>query len=258
MGLTNEDYQDEELRALPVFLLLDTSGSMRWDLGTATKIDKLNEAVKLMMKKFDELEQYERLIRVTVIEFNDDERVVGKVHDAPNKFLETFTPLTAGGWTQLGKAIDKAKEILEDTERTPKRWYKPAVILVSDGKPEPEGNADAPLERFVSEGKSSKAQRFAIAIGADGAKAKDVLIKFTGTEKNVLFAEDAEDIVKKFEFLSQTVSNRASQANPDKFSIDYADVFDPNPATVRTRKTSTSSTRSRKSSSSAPKDPWDK
>lgn len=260
MGLLNSDYQEDELRALPVVLLLDTSGSMRWPLGTAKKIDKLNEAVVVMMKKFDELEQSERFIRVTVIEFNDDEHIIGKINDTPKNFLQNFVPLTEGGLTQMGKAIDEAKRILEDSELTPKRWYKPAVILVSDGYPEPPGNADSPIERFIGGGKTAKAQRFAIAIGAD--LDKNILLKFAGAEKNLLSAENAQDIVKWFEFLSRTVTERASQPNPDNFSISDADVFDEKPDLSRfTRKPSATSGRSRRASNPAAKqdkkDPWD-
>ena len=246
MNLDYNDYQEEEIRALPTILLIDTSGSMGMDLGGAKKIDKLNEAVKKMMNKFDELEQFERFIRVTVIAFDNNVRLIGQVHSEPAKLLQNFMELTSQGMTYLGLALDEAKSILEDPTKTPKRWYKPVVILVSDG--EPNGNWEAPLDNFIGEGKSAKSQRFAVAIGAEAARAKNTLIKFTGTEKNLLFAQNADDIVKHFEFLSRTVYNRASQKNPDLFSIDSTSAFDTldKPKLFAgTRKTSTSQRKTR-------------
>lgn len=260
--MNTNDYQDDEIRALPVILLLDTSGSMGATLGSATKIDKLNEAVVLMMKKFDELESLEKFIRVTVIAFDDDERIIGAAHEEPKTFLQHFNPLTRGGMTYLGKALDKAKSILENPNSTPRRWYKPTVILVSDG--EPNGSWEEPFRKFIGEGKSARTQRFSMAIGVNQASAKKVLTDFAGTEKNFLTADDAQDIVKNFEFLSRTVTERASQANPDIFAIGDTDVFDnkERPKIFSgTRKTSVKSGRSRSVSNSVPKnddqDFWD-
>lgn len=257
--MDNAEYQDDEIRALPVILLLDTSGSMGAPLGSAIKIDKLNEAVVLMMKEFDKLERLERFIRVTVIAFDDYERIIGNAHEEPKTFLQHFQPLITGGMTYLGKALDKAKSILEDPNSTPRKWYKPAVILLSDG--EPNGIWQEPFQRFIGEGKSAKSQRFSVAVGVERASAKKVLTDFASTEKNFLISEDAEDIVKNFEFLSRTVTERASQKNPDLFDALLDSPFD-NKETPKilqgTRKPSTRTSRSRSVSNTAanPKDPW--
>lgn len=263
MELDNIDYQDDELRALPVILLLDTSVSMGASLGSAIKIDKLNEAVVLMMKEFDKLEQLERFIRVTVIAFDDRERIIGNIHEEPKIFLQNFKPLTTGGMTYLGKALDKVKSILEDPDSTPRKWYKPVVILVSDG--EPNGSWKEPFQKFISDGKSARSQRFSLAIGIERQSAKTVLMDFASTEKNFLVSDDADDIVKAFEFLSRTVTERASQKNPDIFAIDDTDVFnekEPPKIFSGSRKTSVGTTgRSRKISNTVPKnddyDIWD-
>ena len=137
---------------------------------------------------------------------------------------------------------------MEDTTKTPNRWYKPAIILASDGKPEGETESfwQNELEKFVGEGNTAKAQKFSLAIGADALRAKNVLIKFAGSEKNMLFAENAADIVKWFEFLSKTVTDRVSQKNPDIFSIgdtsvfgnmEMPDIFKPNRTSSNSRKT---------------------
>ena len=264
MSMDNNEYQDDALRALPVILFLDTSGSMGAPLGTARKIDKLNEAVVVMMKKFDEMEQLERFIRVTVIAFDDNANIVGEINEEPRNFLENFKPLTKGGMTFLGKALDQAKKFLDDPNFTPKRWYKPVAILVSDG--EPNGNWEEPFKKFISEGKSAKSQRFSVAVGADAQKdrAKKVLLDFAGLEKNLLFANDAEDIVKNFEFLSRTVSERVSQKNPDAFELPNTSAFDfeERPRFESTRRTTSSNSTGRtRSVKSAPADeeidPWD-
>ncbi len=258
MAMDNTEYQDDEIRALPVILLLDTSGSMSESLGSAIKIDKLNEAVVLMMKEFDKLERLEKFIRVTVIAFDDEEQIIGAINEDPKIFLKNFNPLHTGGMTYLGKALDRAKGILENPDSTPRRWYKPAVILVSDG--EPNGSWQEPFRRFIGEGKSSKSQRFSVAVGVNRASAKKVLTDFASTEKNFLVSDDADDIVKRFEFLSRIVTERASQKNPDIFDELPDSPFEnkERPKILQgTRKASTGTGRSRSSKSvNNNQDPW--
>ena len=238
------DYREDDIRALPVFLLLDTSGSMNGALDGSKKIDKLNEAVKVMLNAFDELEKKERFVRVTILSFNDDVEIKGQMHSAPAELLANFTPLTAGGLTRLGLVLDKTKTILENS--TPNSWYKSAIILVSDGKPEGEDRDfwTNELEKFIGSGKTSKAQRFSLAIGAGALQAKDVLTKFAGDEKRVLVAQKAAEIVEWFKFLSVTIVDRTTQANPDIFGdlSEFESVFEnmEKPGIFSSRSTTTS------------------
>ena len=236
MAFNLDEYEDKGIKALPVVLLLDTSGSMQATLGNATKIDKLNEAVKNMMQFFQDECDRENFIKVTVFTFDSTVQQIGEVNADPGEFLQHYQPITAQGMTCLGAALDKAKELIENKEMIPGRWYKPAVVLVSDGAPN--DNWTEPMKRFIREKRSARTQRFAIAIGADGARQKDILSCFTGSEENVLYAENAEDIVKQFQCVTMSVSTRVRSVNPDdKTFINLGDLLknDVSDFIVRTR-----------------------
>lgn len=174
------DYEEPEVRVLPVILLLDTSGSMQRKFGEASKIDKLNEAVKNMMEAFQHECEMENFIKVTVYAFNNDVYRIGDEHCEPADFLRDFQPMEANGMTYLGKALDAAKNLIDDKEKTLGRWYRPAVVLVSDGAPN--GSWQEPMQRFLTEGRTTRTQRFAIAIGAEGIGQQDMLLNFTGVK----------------------------------------------------------------------------
>jgi uncharacterized protein YegL len=83
----------------------------------------------------------------------------------PAHQLHSFTPLVAQGMTPLGGALSLASEMIEDKDCIPSRAYKPVIVLVSDGYPNDEWQG--PFARLVNGERSSKATRFAMAIGAD-------------------------------------------------------------------------------------------
>ena len=136
--------------------------------------------------------------------------------------------------TPLGCALRMAKDLIEDKNFTPGKWYAPAVVLVSDGQPNDEWRK--PLDEFINNGRTSRCQRLAVAIGNDADRV--VLKKFTGDENLVFFAEAASDIAAAFKKVTLSVSQRASQKNPDaglpKVGGDFDDpnrpVVRPNPA----------------------------
>jgi uncharacterized protein YegL len=80
------------------------------------------------------------------------------------------------GMTPLGTALQMAKAMIEDKDVVPSRAYRPTVVLVSDGGPNDAW--EKPLNAFISDGRSAKCDRMAMAIGADADEA--VLGKFFG------------------------------------------------------------------------------
>lgn len=94
----------------------------------------------------------------------------------------------------------------------PGRAYRPAVILISDGRPDP--GWEKPLNDFISEGRSAKCDRMAMGIGDDADLA--VLEKFiTGTNHQVFSAVDADKIQEFFDFVTMSVTTRSLSKNPN-------------------------------------------
>ena len=124
--------------------------------------------------------------------------------------------------TPLGTALRMAKDMIEDKNETPSKIYRPAVVLVSDGQPNDEWRT--PLDNFVNNGRSSKCQRFAVAIGNDVDMA--VLEKFTGDVKSIFNADNANDIEKAFKTISMSVSVRAKSQSSNSTPISIIQNFD--------------------------------
>ena len=214
------DFTASTAKPLPVILLLDTSGSMEGD-----NIDKMNDAVMKMLGTFTKQESQANEFLVSVITFgiSPSGRPVG-VAIPPTPASEVkFTRLLAGGVTPLGKALDVAKELVEDRERTPSRAYRPLVVLVSDGMPTDDDGypSDAwvsHLDDFVKNGRSSKCDRMALGIGREAyeGEGRAALERFAeGTEHEVYEAKDAGEIHEFFKFVTMSVVSRSLSQDPN-------------------------------------------
>jgi uncharacterized protein YegL len=235
-------------KPLPVYLLLDVSTTMgkvedaenlkrtgekffedgqHWEVvenGT-TKMDILNVAVKKMLDIFSEEKKMDSEIIVSIITFGD----TADLFISPTKASEIeWTDMAAKGETALGAALKRTKEMIEDKKITLSRAYRPAIVLVSDGKPT--DNWKEPLDDFINAGRSKKCDRMAMAIGKDADKA--VLERFIdGTDHKLFFSEDATKINEFFERVTMSVTTRSRSQNPNDVPSDE----DINTMTVRNR-----------------------
>ncbi|MEL0649921.1 VWA domain-containing protein [Algibacter sp. TI.3.09] len=203
MAFNPADFTVEEPKSIPVVLLLDTSSSMQGE-----SIIALNNAVELMITKFKEAETLETFIKLSIITFGNEDV---QLH-TPLKEVSTieFEKLNPGGMTPMGKALRMAKEMIEDKVIFKGRDYRPAVILLSDGAPNDDWEKS--LDNFVGNGRSSKCDRLAVAIGDDADKV--VLEKFiSGNENSLFLAEDASKIMDVFKKITMSVSMRTKSVN---------------------------------------------
>ncbi|MFI3250507.1 MAG: VWA domain-containing protein [Eubacteriales bacterium] len=206
MSFHPEQYAAQEKKILPVLLLLDVSGSMAGE-----KIEALNECASQMIKTFATAPENEVEIQVAIITFCDQVAVHTKFESAQTLVGRGWLDLVAGGRTCLGGALDLGYQMLEDRTVLPRAIYRPAVVVVSDGKPTDQW--EAPLERFITEGRASKSQRFAIPIGADVQK--EPLERFTGCIYHVFPADNVEKLKAHFAYITQTLSQRSGSVNPN-------------------------------------------
>lgn len=195
----------QQAKPMPVLLLLDVSGSMY-----GAKMDTLNEAVRTMLDAFVREERNETSIIVSIITFG--EKVLRLFPFTPASEVK-YRDLNAGGGTPLGTALEMAKAMIEDKDETPGRAYRPLVVLVSDGQP---NIVDwrSPLEAFITQGRSSKCDRMAMAIGTDADR--DVLGRFIAGTGNPLFeAHEASEIKNFFKMVTMSVTTRTTNARKD-------------------------------------------
>ena len=208
-------FTSQAAKPLPVVLLLDVSTSMSWSSGqdiasmSGSKIENLNKAVKNMLDKWAQEEKMETEILVSVITFGDQV----ELHVPYTKASQVqWQDLHAYGTTPMGAALKMAKAMIEDKETTPSRAYRPLIVLVSDG--DPQDSWENPLKDFISEGRSSKCDRMAMAIGDD---AKESVLKrfLEGTPHDLFYAEDAEQIHEFILRVTMSVTMRTQSKNPN-------------------------------------------
>ena len=192
-------------KPLPVVLLLDVSSSMSGD-----KIENLNKAVEDMLDTFAQEEKMETEILVSVITFGNEVELYVPYTKASQV---QWQGLQADGMTPMGTALKMAKAMIEDKETTPSRAYRPTIVLVSDGQPNDSGWEKA-LEDFISEGRSAKCDRMAMAIGRDADE--HVLKRFIeGTPHDLFYAENAGQLHEFFQRVTMSVTMRTQSKNPN-------------------------------------------
>lgn len=208
-GKTNmrsiKEFTVSAARPLPVVVLADVSGSM----GVDGKIEALNLAVREMLSSFAQEDQGQAEVHVAVVTFGGTAALHTPLAPAAQV---TWTNATANGNTPLGAALALATDLIEDRSRIPSRAYTPTVVLVSDGQPNDEWRE--PLARFLGAERAKKAQRFALAIGADADL--DVLNAFLGNpEARVFQAHEAREIRKFFRWVTMSVMSRSRSGKPN-------------------------------------------
>ena len=209
MAFDPSKYTVAKAKPLPVVLLLDTSSSMNAG-GEQSKITELDSAVRDMIKDFAHEEQLETEIQVSVITFGYNGVQLALPYTNASKVQ--MKPLEAAGNTPMGTALRMAKDMIEDKETTPSRAYRPLVILCSDGAPNDDW--EGPMDNFIKDGRSSKCDRMAMAIGSDANET--VLKRFIeGTENPLFYAKDASSMHKFFKFVTMSVATRSHSQNPN-------------------------------------------
>ena len=209
MAFDPSKYTVAKAKPLPVVLLLDTSSSMNAG-GEQSKIVELDSAVRDMIKDFAHEEQLETEIHVSVITFGYNGVQLALPYTNASKV--EMKKLEAQGNTPMGMALRMAKDMIEDKETTPSRAYRPLVILCSDGAPNDDW--EGPMDKFIKDGRSSKCDRMAMAIGSDANEA--VLKRFIeGTENPLFYAKDVSSMHKFFKFVTMSVATRSHSQNPN-------------------------------------------
>ena len=125
MGLNS--YVAREPRALPIFVLADTSGSMRGE-----KINELNLALREMLRALNNVDDIRGKFQLCVISFGGEVKVEQPLEDIDKIYL---SELSASGNTRMGTAFDVVRNLIEDRSVVSSRSYAPTIVLISDGIP---------------------------------------------------------------------------------------------------------------------------
>lgn len=229
MGLNS--YVAREPRPLPIFILADTSGSMRGE-----KINELNLAIREMVHALNAADDIRGKFQVSVIAFGGKVKLIQPLVDINNLAL---TELTASGNTPIGQAFETVMKMIENREVVSSRAYTPTIVLISDGIPtdcseemyQQKNYFDwEPLKALHSGERSSKCQRLALGIGED-ADTEMLKAFINNPEVPVIKAKDASGIAKFFRWVTMSTVSRMHSVNPNDiesvpplFDIDAEDI----------------------------------
>ncbi len=215
-------------RTLPVFLLVDVSGSMQ-----GSKIATVNTALAEMIATFRGIKNPKGIIKLCILTFGDDEvKVIKDLSEI--KETDAYS-LMADGGTPMGKAFEELSNMLNDRSVVTSRDYTPTIVLISDGMPtdfdsdaydnkeDIIANWNALSKLLDPANRSAKATRLAMGIGDDADY--NVLRSFiNNAEIPVIKANDNSTIAKFFEWVTMSVSTRSVSANPN--DVDFSALID--------------------------------
>ncbi len=123
---------EERYAVFPFYLCLDVSASM---YGAA--IDGVNRQLPLLRAAIGEDPAIAEVIRFGVVTFSDVARTVVPLCDL--SLVEALPELAAQGRTSYAAAFDHLRRTIEDdyqrSRTAGERWYRPAVVFISDGRP---------------------------------------------------------------------------------------------------------------------------
>jgi uncharacterized protein YegL len=205
-------------RPLNIIWLLDCSGSMA-EFG---KIEALNNSIREVIPAMRKAAEGNPEVQfyVRVIRFSSG----ASWHVATPTPLSDFkwVDLKAEGETDMGQAFAL---LAEDFRTIPDntRALPPQIVLISDGKPTDDWKGGLQALFDIPWGK--RAVRQAIAIGQDADH--ETLKKFIDNiERPVLRADNAEQLVRYFRYVSTAVAGAALGRQPAPAPVAVAETFD--------------------------------
>lgn len=182
-----------------MIILADVSRSME----KAGKIGALNQAISEMLGAFTDKASKGALIDVAVITFGGR----AKVHmDLQPVEGAEWHPVSAAGISPLGRALELATEMIESEATAARKSCRPALILISDGKPNGDTTWQQGMRTLLNSPHASKAERFALATSED--QEEQMLHEFAGA-KHVFRAGSLAQIDTFFRWLKMNLPERS-------------------------------------------------
>lgn len=209
------------MRRLPVYLLIDVSGSM-----SGEPIESVKNGLQMLVSALRKDPQALETAYLSVITFGSAAKQI-----VPLTELAAFqTPeLAAGGLTALGEALDllctcAQREVVKSTPEVKGDW-RPMVFLMTDGLPT--DNPQPAIAKFRS-------MRWGATVScvAGGGDVK-LLEQITPECVVALDTADSASISAFFKWVSSSVATSSKSVNETKKEADGLDCLPPPPPEVK-------------------------
>ena len=206
------------MRRLPVYLLLDTSGSM-----TGEPIEAVKNCVQMMVHSLRQNPQAIETAFVSIITFDSEAKQLIPLTD-----LASFqtVDLKAAGTTALGAALsllaDKLENEVTKTTLEQKGDWKPIVFIMTDGVPTDDWQAGFQKLKAVKKG---------LIVGcAAGNNADDKVLKEIADQVLRLSNTDADSIGKFFQWVSASIATTSTKVEETGIDLTKKDQLPPPPS----------------------------
>lgn len=207
-------------RRLPIYLLLDVSGSM-----SGEPIEALKNGLSMLLEELRGEPQAMETAYLSVITF---ESVAIQVVPLTDLFSFQEPQLRANGSTALGEALSLTakkidSEVIKNTSELKGDW-KPMVVIFTDGEPTDDWRKGA------DELKAKKAFIVACAAGPNGND--QVLKEIT---ENVVHLKSCSkgDIIKFFKWLSSSITTSSTKIDSGKGAASGMSELPPLPPEIQ-------------------------
>lgn len=208
------------MRRLPVYLVLDNSGSM-----VGEPIKAVKNGVQVLASTLRQDPYALETAFISVITFNTEAEQIIPLTD-----LITFQPpdIKAQGITSLGAALTLLTQKIKDeiVKTTPERKgdWKPLIFIMTDGGPTDDWQAG------LAELRKIKTGMIVSCAAGDGARI-DVLKQISEVVVELKTA-DTETIKKFFQWISASISTTSQKVDLTKKEISALDELPPPPPEV--------------------------
>lgn len=199
------------MRRLPVYLLLDTSGSM-----TGEPIEAVKNGVQMMLHSLRQMPQALETAYISIITFDTDAKQIIPLTD-----LASFqmVDIKASGVTSFGAALsllaDKVQTEVSKTTLEQKGDWKPMTFIMTDG---------VPTDDWQSGWNKLKSVYKGFLVGcAVGGSADTSLLKQITNEVVSLQNADSESISQFFKWVTasiSTTSTKLEESGKEVFGLD--------------------------------------
>jgi uncharacterized protein YegL len=209
------------MRRLPVYLLLDTSGSM-----SGEPIQQVKNGVQMLISALRQDPQALETAYLSVITFDTSAHEVVPLTDLPSFQAPA---IEARGITALGEALalaaDCAKRDVKKATANQKADWRPMVFLMTDGAPT--DDFEKGLARFKQEKWGA-----VVACGVDSADL-DVLKQIAGEAVVTLSTTDSKALEAFFKWVTASISTSSKSVQTTGKEVDGLDQLPPPPPEIQ-------------------------